>query len=260
MRRKQKFLIGLASLTLFDIAVATAADLVVKAPVQAPSISSWSGFYVGGHAGYRWADANFSSAGYIFDPGAGGIAFPARNEGYGLSGGILGAHTGYNFMLSPTILAGVEGDWSWGSGKDSIARSFTGSSNDGFTFRGTSEVKLTWQATIRGRLGVVNGPWLYYGTGGVAFTHAKWSDTSTLVTGFGTTDYASWSAGKTLTGWTLGGGVEYMYTSNWVGRIEYLYENFGSFNVLHGFDPQTGTLDIGDVHKLRVAISYKFGR
>jgi opacity protein-like surface antigen len=36
-----------------------------------------------------------------------------------------------------------------------------------------SEVELTWQATIRGRLGYVNGPWLIYGTGGVAFAHVN---------------------------------------------------------------------------------------
>jgi opacity protein-like surface antigen len=45
---------------------------------------------------------------------------------------------------------------------------------------------------------------------------------------------------------------------NWIGRIEYLYENFGDFSVRHSIVGQTGKLDIGDVQKLRVAISYKF--
>lgn len=259
MRKNRKLLIGLASLTLFDISAAVSADLPARVPVRsAPVIYDWSGFYLGAHGGYRWADVQFSSPAYLFDPGGGDIAFPARNESYRANGGIFGAQAGYNIMLSPSVLLGVEGDWSWGWGKASLGNSFTGVSNDGFTFRGASELKLTWQATVRGRLGVVNGPWLFYGAGGVAFMHAKWTDSASLVTGLGPASSVAWSASKTLTGWTVGGGIEYMYSPNWVGRIEYLYENFGSFNVPHGFGPQTGTLDLDDVHKLRVAISYRF--
>jgi outer membrane immunogenic protein len=261
MRTKPKLLVGLASLTLFDIAVAVAADMPVKAPVRpvpAP-VHDWSGFYLGAHAGYRWADATFSSPGYSFDV-VDPIAFAAVNQRYRPNGGILGVQAGYNVMLSPTLLAGLEGDWSWGFGKDSLATTFAGASNDGFTFRGSSELKLTWQATIRGRLGIVKGPWLFYGAAGVAFIHAEWTDNATLFTGLTGPINATSSASKTLTGWTVGGGVEYMYTSNWIARVEYLYENFGKFDVPHGFGPQTGTIDLDDVHKLRVAISYKFNR
>ena len=260
MRKTQKLLVGLASLTLFDISMAVAADLPVKAPVRVaappPVIYDWAGFYVGAHGGYRWADVNFSSPAYVC---CGGIPFPARNESYRPNGGIFGVQAGVNVMLSPSFLTGLEGDWSWGRGKDSLATTITGSATDGFTFRGLSEVKLTWQATFRGRLGVVNGPWLFYGTGGVAFIHAKWSESASLVCcdAPGATVVA-WTASKTLTGWTVGGGIEYMLASNWIGRIEYLYENFGKFSVSHGIGPKTGTLDIDNVHKLRVALSYKF--
>jgi outer membrane immunogenic protein len=259
MRSKQKLLVGLASLTLFDISMAVAADLPVKAPVRvaapAPAIYDWAGFYIGAHGGYRWADVNFSSPAYVC---CGGFPFPARNERYRPNGGIFGVQAGVNVMLSPSFLAGLEGDWSWGWGKDSLATTFSGSANDGFTFRGVSEVKLTWQATFRGRLGVVNGPWLFYGTGGVAFIHAKWSDSATLIPCCSPATIVAWSTSKTATGWTAGGGIEYMFTSNWIGRIEYLYENFSNFSVPHGFGPQFGTLDIDNVHKLRVALSYKF--
>ena len=204
MRNKRKLLVGLASLTLFDLSAAAAADLPLKArmraPVAAPTVVDWSGLYIGGHVGYRWADAKFSSPAYDFDPGSGAITFPARNESFGANTPIVGVQAGYNYMLSPTILAGVEGDWSWGSGSDTTTRFFSGSSNDGFTFRGASELELTWQATIRGRLGVVNGPWLFYGTGGVAFLHAKWTDSSRLQTFFDGTTNAVWSTSKTLVG------------------------------------------------------------
>jgi outer membrane immunogenic protein len=262
MRKTGKVLVGLASLTLFDIAVATAADLPMKAPPLAP-VYDWSGFYIGVHGGYRWGDADFSSPAYTIATPSGSSTggIPARNASFSPDGGLFGAQLGYNVMLSPNVLAGVEGDWSWTSAKASIGSSVLDVLTDGLGFlsQSASEVKLTWQATIRGRLGVVNGPWLFYGTAGVAFINAKWTDTTTLsFDDFYPTTTTSWTAKKTLVGFAVGGGIEYMYAANWIGRIEYLYENFGNFSVPHGTGLQTGTLDIGDVHKLRVAISYKF--
>jgi opacity protein-like surface antigen len=255
----QKLLVGLASLTLVDIAVAVAADLPVKAPSPAPPpIYNWSGFYVGGHAGYRWADANFSGPGYTFDPGIGPVAFPARSESYHPDGGIGGVQAGYNFMITPRILAGIEGDFTWGSGSDSATGGFSVNANDSFSF--VSQTRLNWQSTIRGRLGVVNGPWLFYGTGGVAFTRVNWTDTSTF-TFFGTPTASSSSTfGNTLTGAAVGAGIEYMFNPNWIARLEYLYEDFGNVNVPFGLGQQTGTLDLRDVNKVRVGISYKFNQ
>jgi outer membrane immunogenic protein len=145
MKTKTKILTGLAALTLFDIAVAPAS-------AQAPS---WAGAYIGAHAGYRWADANFSSPAYTTNPGGGvgPVSFPARNETYHPNGGILGLHGGYNYLLSPNHLLGLEGDFSWGRGKDNQTQRLN---LDGTEYL-TSEVKLGWQATLRARLGVING-------------------------------------------------------------------------------------------------------
>ena len=252
MRAKHKLLAGLASLTLFDIAAASAADMAVtmpvKAPVSPPAIYNWTGAYVGAHAGYRWADAQFTGAEYDFGP----VGFPARSNGLQPNGGIFGAHLGYNFMLSPTVLAGIEGDWTWGSARDGV----TGTSLDGASFF-SSRFKLNWQATIRGRLGVVNGPWMFYATGGVAFINVRWSETVNILSG---TIIDSWTYKSTRTGWTVGAGLEHMLNPNWLARIEYLYENFGSFKVPFGVttEPQIGRIEL-DAHKVRVGISYKFG-
>lgn len=267
----------LASLTLLDIAAgiavsavavpALAADMPTKAPapIAAPAYS-WTGFYLGGHAGYRWANADFTSGAYVFDPDGPGptapIAFPARSEGYHPKGAIVGVHGGYNYQFAPNWLLGLEGDWTWGNGSDSHNALLTVASADGNAYRlnTTSEVKLGWQATIRGRLGYVQGPWLLYGTGGVAFAHVKWSDANALafVAGPLLASAAS-SASKTLTGFVVGGGVEYMFTRNWIGRVEYLYEDFRSFDVPFGFGPHIGSVDLSNVQKVRAGISYKFG-
>jgi opacity protein-like surface antigen len=65
-------------------------------------------------------------------------------------------------------------------------------------------------------------------------------------------------------GLALGAGVEKeLNNPKWRARLEYLYEHFdGSETVLHGAPAsgQTGMLEIDDAHKLRIAISRKFGR
>jgi outer membrane immunogenic protein len=258
MRSKRKILAGLAALTLFDIASATAAP-------PPPPMPSWAGYYIGVHAGYRWADGTFNSAPYNFDFGDinSPVSFPGRSETYSLSNAIAGVHGGYNYLFSPTWLIGIEGDVSSGNRSSTLSGGFKvlDSFNDGFAFSRSSVVELTWQATLRGRLGYISGPWMLYGTGGVAFIHAKWSDSSTyfnIVNGntqnFST---AGSSADTTLTGGVVGVGIEYMFDPRSIVRVEYLYENFGSFAVPHGFGPQIGTLDIGHVSMLRVGISFK---
>jgi outer membrane immunogenic protein len=237
----------------------------MPASAQGAPVWSWTGFYVGAHAGYRWGHANFNSSAYVFDVDGGGpsspLHFPARDQGYNPKGGIFGFQSGYNYQFAPNYLVGVEADWSWGNASDSQTTVLSVLSSDGGTYRlnNTSEVKLGWQATIRGRLGYVNGPWLLYGTGGVAFARVEWNDTNTAVVGLSTVvGTAASSASKTLTGFVVGAGTEYMFNRNWIGRLEYLYEDFGKVDVPYGFGPQQGSLDV-NVHKVRLGISYKFG-
>ena len=239
MHKKQKLLAGLAAMTLFDISAATAAG------------PDWAGFYIGGHAGFRIANTKLTSA--EFTSIVNSVEVPILPQLFDPKGGIFGVQAGYNVMISPTLLAGIEGDFSWGTGRPPASiRDFL----DGFY---TSQFKLTWQASIRGRLGVTHGAWLIYGTAGVAFTEAKWTNSLDVYNGCcNPVASYSWSARKVLTGAAVGAGVEHMYTKNVILRGEYLFESFGSFSVPYGDVPQIGKVDL-DVHKIRFAISYKFG-
>ena len=255
MGRKHEVAAGFAALTLFDIAAATAAP---------PVAYNWTGFYVGGHFGVRWSNSSSSSSPYSFDLGP-TLDFPGTSANYSSSSPLVGVHFGYNRLLTGSWLVGIEGDFSYASNRSNYFSSGTDSvSGDGFAFRGISTLLLTWQATLRGRLGYVTGPWLFYGTGGVAFIHAKWTDTSSVESlgGFPLPvdpTIASWSTSKVLTGGVVGVGVEYMLSSTLIARAEYLYESFGSFDVPVGFGPQTGSVNVGDVHKLRFGVSVKVG-
>ena len=39
---------------------------------------------------------------------------------------------------------------------------------------------------------------------------------------------AIWFDTRALAGWTIGGGIETILAPNWLARLEYLYDHFGS--------------------------------
>ena len=101
----KKFHRRLVSLTLLDIAAGIAVSAVLCRPWR-PTCRpkcrrkhrhccagiQLTGFYVGAHAGYRWADADLTTDPYTFTPPlASLVSVPGRNENYGLNGGIVGS-------------------------------------------------------------------------------------------------------------------------------------------------------------------------
>lgn len=257
-------------MTLLDLAAGLAVTAAAAVPVaaQTPLVPNWTGFYIGAHGGSRTAHANFTGNSYTFDAdGPGGfpaVVIPARNEFYNLRSGIFGTQFGYNFQFAPNFLVGFESNVTWGHGSDTIGSTFGaivgfGDGSTFYTLNRVSEAVLSWQTSFRARAGVVAGPVLFYGTGGVAFAHVKWSENSTFTPSSGPVVTSSLTASKTLPGWVGGGGIEYLFANHWIVRVEYLYENFGNFSVPHGFGPQTGNLDLSGVQSITFGLSYKFG-
>lgn len=239
------------------------ATLLFSAPAlraQDAGADNWSGWYAGGHAGYRWADADLEAPSYRF----GVNTYPARNDSFDPDGGIAGLQLGFNRKRPSSWLWGVEGDFTWGWGDDrvttdDIAPLTPGEIGGALAFRQTSELEANWQATLRGRLGKVRRSTLYYATAGIAWLDADWSDRMTFPA-FPGTSFSS-SDSVLFTGFTVGGGIERELSDpNWRLRLEYLYESFGDESVPHGptTPRQRAEIDL-DAHKLRIAISRKFG-
>lgn len=103
--------------------------------------------------------------------------------------------------------------------------------------------QVDWLGTVRGRLGVLAAPTLLvYGTGGLAYGEAKASTTISQTASciFGTVGSSCPGAGgqtvsygstgafsETRAGWTLGGGLEWMFAPHWTFKAEYLYYDLG---------------------------------
>jgi high affinity Mn2+ porin len=215
--------------------VAEAGDLPVKAPPPAPVPHyDWTGFYVGGHVAYSLGrvDSMLSDP----DPTV------SSNTFGGLYGGVQG---GYNYVFPSRLLLGAEADIT-----------FPYFYPDGTIFKGgtpqgtTVTDQIDYIATLRGRFGYAFDHWLVYGTGGFAWSQAR----------FGETPGVASDEDKILltrTGWALGLGAEVAIAQNWTARIEYLYDRFGT--VAGVFPSGTGYQSVFDIQTLRLGLNYKLG-
>jgi outer membrane immunogenic protein len=184
------------------------------------ALYSWSGLYVGGHAGYGWSDIDWSSGATTFsDNGAGWLG---------------GGQIGINWQRG-VLVYGVEADIS--SGLDQAGAC---------PFAGTCSHEVHWLASVRGRVGVTgNGNrTLLYATGGVA-----WADVEYRATGrFSDTHF----------GWVVGGGIEHMLTPRLSARVEYLYYAFDEATAPMGA-LSAGAVDLDpSFQTVRLGLNLKF--
>jgi outer membrane immunogenic protein len=267
----------LSSLGLISIdgrvAPAHAADIPrampVKAPVvAAPAAYSWSGFYIGGHAGYGWGrDAiRYSGESAI----AGLIAinqFPSTHadDPRGFIGGIT---WGANWQHG-RLVWGLESDFSFAA----ITRKQTVSTLMALAappipYTHTGEQTLNWLSTTRVRAGVtLTDNVLAFVSGGLAGGQAEVNSShisnGVAINGCGIQPCPTASVKKWLWGWAAGGGLEYG-SGPWSIKAEYLHYDLGSLNFSF-VDPVTIQLDTGVTTRtkfsgdiVRVGVNYRF--
>jgi outer membrane immunogenic protein len=221
--------IALVAFTAVDAAVA--ADLPMKPPVYkaAPAAViaayNWSGFYAGGHLGYLWGSTRVVDDGVLTDPNA-------RTNG--VVGGLL---AGVNWQ-NGAIVYGLEGAFGW-----------TNARGDGIPAVPVdlpNHYKIKWTGDVRVRAGYAVAPMtLVHVSGGLALADFNFREGGDLPI-----------RGAVFPGWTIGGGVDQAFTNNLIGRLEYLYADYGSKT--YGVAPA----DIYNVHfkgqTLRGALIWKF--
>ena len=112
-----------------------------------------------------------------------------------------------------------------------------GFNSDGVMVEPTNlSTQMKWLATVTGRWGFANGPWLVYGKGGVA-----WARERHLLQEyeFDAELYRSQSVTQNRVGWIAGFGVEYGFYQNWSVKAEYNYLEFGKKKI--DFDDLQGS-------------------
>jgi outer membrane immunogenic protein len=260
----KKFLFSASAFGLFALP-AMAADLapLYRAPAPIPG-SGWTGFYVGGTLGGGWsgdnvaetATATFCNAAL---PGcAGGPAysnalaaavpatFSTSNPGV-----VAGLEFGYNWQMGAFVV-GLEADISGSTiaagSLENGSSAVAGIPGNTVGVAGSANAKVDYLGTVRARAGYLAMPSLLaYMTAGFAYGGASSNTTlAEQVTGpcaCGASPSVAGSTSAPRPGWTVGGGLEYMFAPNWTVKAEYLYYDLGT--VTYGLAPIVQTTAVG---------------
>jgi outer membrane immunogenic protein len=156
----------------------------------------------------------------IFNPGSGSNSASA-------SSWVAGGHAGYNWQNGSTV---------FGFETDLQATHLQSSMNGGLMYPfdfppfpndfAATSATIDWYGTLRGRVGLAEGPWLFYGTGGLAYGAVA------LSSSFRTFDLlTSASTSATNAGWVAGVGVEYLVSPNVSFSLGYQYVDLGTLSL-----------------------------
>jgi outer membrane immunogenic protein len=221
--------------------VAQAADLPPRpAPAPAPAVVvpymyDWTGFYIGGNAGYGWSHncwGNFSTT-----TGPEGCSTQA--------GALLGGQGGYRWQLGQ-IVFGVEAEGDWTSMRGSIPSLFLAG--------GTDSAKVTSVGLFTGQVGYAMNNALLYVKGGAAVTN------NSFLVSNGASQFQLTS---NRWGASVGVGLDYGITNNWIVGFEYDHLFMGNAN--NSFSCSAGCAaglnnNISQaVDMVTVRVNYKFG-
>lgn len=233
-------LISTSALAMLTIG-AQAADLYVPpaaAPAVAPVTSSWDGAYIGASIGY--GPGSFS-----YDDCEGGSDNGCSID---FSGFFAGGQIGYNFQLSDSIVAGLEGDINWTNEKGSSYDPESGFPDYPYADY-TDNFHLTWTGAITGHLGLALDNFMPYVLAGIAFAGGHDSDEYT----YDGETLDSTSGDSTHVGYTVGAGLAAKIADNLSAFVEARYSDYGKASYDH---------DIGDAHihdtTVKVGLNYHF--
>ncbi|MBZ0216241.1 MAG: porin family protein [Fimbriimonadaceae bacterium] len=192
-------------------------EVVSDDSVLGEIISSWDGFFVGINSGYVNQKNRASFAGGL-------------RPTFDANGFIGGGQIGYNYQIGNWVL-GAEADFMYMNADGAIGIP-----------AGTFTTQTDWLSTVRGRVGIASNGYLFYLTGGAAFSEIK-------------TNYLGASNSESAVGWTAGAGLEMAVGNNIAVRGEYLYANFGDQTNTYAAVPVTYR---SEMHIFRAGLNYRF--
>jgi outer membrane immunogenic protein len=248
--------------------IAAATPLLLTLAAALPAVaqdqgSPWSGWYVGLNAGANWSDSDINSR---VTQGNGAVVIPPADINLinqssgggsnktGFTGGIEG---GYNYLIGNWLL-GIETDFVALDVNERNTRNFRSTISPA-AYSLNQRAKTSWMWSLRPRLGYVYGPWLFYGTGGIATADIKseFDFSDNRVPQNVIIDHKS----KDKTGWIAGLGAGYALSPNWSVKGEWLYADFGSISTTtvspNGFAGFTSEAKVRS-NIVRAGVDYRF--
>jgi outer membrane immunogenic protein len=251
-------LASVVSLGIGGLGAASAADMAVKArPMVAPPVVvyNWTGCYIGGNVGGGWARTEQTQIAKVGGP----LIIPNNDFGTSDSNNVIGgAQIGCDYQFAGNWVVGVQGMFDFGTihSSHNVPTAFPGFPVGAFV----SENRIKDVFTATGRVGYLFAPQvLGYVKGGGAWTRVDHIFNGTIPTFF----LSESATGVDRQGWTVGGGLEWMFAPGWSVFGEFNYMDFGLKNI--AFIAGPATVGAPDIVRTRltmetalVGVNYKF--
>jgi len=242
-----KKLLATTSFLVLGSASVLAADMPMKykpAPIMAAPVFSWTGCYVGVHAG-----GGAMRDSYTYANGTGGLA---------------GGQVGCNYQDGNWVF-GVEGEGYWSGIKSTYSNWPSFSNGEGYTLTAKNKSDFT----IAARVGITFDRTLVYGKAGWAWGHFNFNESGVDCCQYiGEGNYQtfpySYDKSGTLNGLLLGLGIEHALTQNWTVKMEYNFIRYGAqafaetYCDYGGCYPNGSFSDHADKHLFKVGVNYLF--
>ena len=213
-----------AALAVFVSSSAFAADLPLQ-PVPPPLPPPlWTGFYAGVNLGGGWDRRQSSTV-------------------------IGGGELGYNWQFGSFVIGGETDIEAMSLRRSAILTSTNGNGN-----MVTANTAVDYLGTVRGRAGFARDHWLFYGTGGLAYTTINHNGAGLVgVTG-------TYSESPFEIGFAVGGGVEWLFRDRWSAKAEYLYAQFPARSVTYTTTVPPITIRYSglEFNQFRLGVNYHF--
>jgi outer membrane immunogenic protein len=246
----RKTLILRAVLAALPLVGAAAVGPVDAASMPYPEAFNWTGLYLGGEAGWGWANQQITHV-------TGATAFPAGSVDATVdqNGPLAGVYAGYNYQVNQ-FLVGIDGDIT--------TTDMTGTGRDVSPVNGdvaSHSDQINWIATATGRIGYVNNSWLLFAKGGWAW--APFTESNVLHTPGGGLVNTSTSS-STHDGWTVGAGLEWSFATHWSAKLEYDYIGFATANYLSTITSAAGAVSTearsatSSLNMVKTGVAYRF--
>lgn len=194
--------------------LSTAAVLAVAVAATPAAAQTWTGAHVGAYAGIN--AQNSQTQDYWCE-----VACDAPTlKGVDLAAGVT---LGYDYQVDDNFVVGLEGDVGMGA-DDTDTVTYD---DPDYAWDYSFSTKIKRLATLRARAGLAMGNTMVYATGGVAAAKVRFS-ADAQGTGTYSSSYTNYGAfgSQSMTGYTLGGGIEHSFGQFSV-KAEMLHTDLG---------------------------------
>ncbi|RUR08848.1 outer membrane protein [Legionella sp. km772] len=194
------------------------------------SVHNWTGFYIGGNAGYLWG--SYSAPVWIETLLVGNSVIGPSIQSYNedVSSFTAGGQIGYNYQTHSNWLFGAEFSFN-GERLDAIhyVTAAELSSTTAYVVDDSYAATNNWHSAVLARLGYAWNNFMFYGVGGVALANINFAANFIESSSGGVVYPAAYgNDNEVMVGGTGGLGLAYALSPNLNIGVEARYTNYGS--------------------------------